>query len=725
MAEPAASARADGSDNTEYRIGRAPDLQTVTPGAHVRYRCDWAAPGAPPTVAGQDYWGPRDGVRWYSYGDRAPKRFWQQQVRTGPASPAWDCVWDQDPGRYTVIAEIRSRLAPDRPPTYCYLPQQVGDAGALLRNGLDALIKDGAGPSPGDAESEIGRYRRLLGDIAKRLPPSDPAGRRAHERTVGAWTELAGRLRALLAPTDDRRRIPVRGLHLETATQARRPLLLFLSELGDVQRARGRAGVVVKKRWVLVDWTDASDPRFRGDYEGEGDSPKEAIESAFSSWDWGNRYPEGQVTFDVPAGLRQIVGGPASRQMDTDGKTVTDLMIGAFEWIAIGGMLVAGFCFVFVSIPALISASMATSVLASTAGAVFSVGQRWRAGIFDWRADAIDGLTVAGNIVGAGAWARGARVRTLGDAGKTLDYVFIGARVAADAAQGVLVAASRIDELDRLMKAPDLAPEERARKILALFAELVAVGLMTAVSFRASAKEADSLDKRPRHFADDPRSNTPGDRLDALTNPREVVDTTQPPVAEGHTNEGGHKTTLNTGVAPAPAGRLGPKETEFAKFYPGGRQWRKREIGTSEIELIDRDGFRFHAVCKKGTLDITIATVFDPVANPPLIPYFPQFASKEKSKVMKAESLYPKMYKHFEQVGNPVTTLDSSWAWTNYADAKVKFDELLAAGASEKEAAVAAVKSARSYRYHLAQGFTKVVSASHRPGLFKFVMVKE
>jgi hypothetical protein len=53
-------------DNTEYKIRRAPDLQAVTAGAQVRYVCEWIAPGPRPTVAGGDYWGPRDGIRWYS-----------------------------------------------------------------------------------------------------------------------------------------------------------------------------------------------------------------------------------------------------------------------------------------------------------------------------------------------------------------------------------------------------------------------------------------------------------------------------------------------------------------------------------------------------------------------------------------------------------------------------------------------------------------------------------
>lgn len=718
-------------DNTEYKIRRAPDLQVVTPGAQVRYACEWIAPGALPTVASENYWGPRDGIRWFSYSDAPPKGFFQKQIKVGPLAAAWDRAWDEDPGHYTVVAEIRSRLSdPGSGPTYCYRSQQVGAVGAMLNDWLQKLVGKGNGPSPDDAEREIRRYRALLADIAKKFPPANPAAAQRHKETVDRWDELAGRLRGLLGPTDGKKRISVRGIHLETATQAQRPLLLFLADLGDVQVPRGKAGMATRKRWCLVDWTDASDPRFRGAYQGEGDTTKEAIESCLSSWDWDNRYPEGHLTFEVPPELRATLGGPARRQLDTNGKNLTDEVIIAFQWIAIGGLLIAGFCFIFVAIPALTSAAMASSMLASTAGAVFSVGQRWRDGIFDWKADAIDGLTVVGNLVGAGVWARGARVRLLGSAGKKLDFVFLGARVGTDAAQGILIIEARLDDLERLMTDPTYPPEERARKMLALFAELTAVGLMTAMSFRASAKEAEHLNAKPRHLKDDVRANVPEDRLNDLTKPDELIDTTAPSIAEGNTKEIQHKTVVNTGISPAVRSkRIGATKTEFAKLYSeDGHPWRRHLINKNEIHLVDKDGFIFHAVCLRGSLELTIATVFDPSATPELSVFFPGVIARKVSTVLMAKELYPRMYEYFEHVGNPVKKLDGAWAWTNYRDAKIKYDELLAQGMTESEAARVAVTYARSYvKYDLDRGFTRVISATHVPEhrLFKFVIERE
>ena len=176
----------------------------------------------------------------------------------------------------------------------------------MLSDWLNKLLKNGDGPAPDEAEREIARYRTLLNDIAKKLPGSDAA---KHQKVVDNWTDLANRLRGLLAPSDGKRRFAVRGIHLENATQQQRPLLLFLTELGTVQRPVGRGGMVTKKQWSLVDWTDPSHARFRGHYEGEGTTVLEAVNACFGSWDWGNSYPAGHVQFEVPVELR-----PAGRR---------------------------------------------------------------------------------------------------------------------------------------------------------------------------------------------------------------------------------------------------------------------------------------------------------------------------------------------------------------------------------------------------------------------------
>ena len=722
MADPDAPT-GDG-DNTEYRIRRRPDLQMVTAGARIHYACEWIGPSAQPTAASENNWGPRDGIRWYTYSNQPPTGWFEKRVKPGPLTAFWDRTWTEDPGQYTVIAEIRSRLDdPGTAPTYRFRSQLIGQTGAVMKDWLDKLLKTGDAPSPDDAEKEIGRYRSMLNDIAKRFPPPDP---KKHQAVVDKWTDLAGRLRGLLSPSDTKRRVPVRGLHLEFETQARRPLMMFLAEMGEVTRAQGRGGLAKKKHWALVDWTDPSDPRFRGIYDGEGADDGAAIEACFSTWDWDNRYPEGNVSFEIPPELRGIVVGPVRRQMDTNGKNFTDQLIIIFEWIAIGAMLVAGFCFIFVAIPALTSAAVATSMLASTAGAVFSISQRWRDGIFDWQADAIDGLSIVGNLVGAGAWARGARVKLLGQGAKKLDFVFLGARVATDAAQGVLIAASRIDELDRLIKDPNFPPEERARKILAVLAELTALGMMTAISFRASAKEADNLTAKPKHLGNDPRANIADDRLKELTDPQETIDATKPPIAEGHTRDVEQKTTVNPSIKPAPK-VLGPEETAFAKAYPkDASKYKVRELTKYKIQLFDHDDFGIMAEVDPATHDLTIVieTTKGSKAQRNFV----------GSKYLWAKDLYPKMYEHFAQQGVEVKSVSGSFMWDNVRETSIPlYDKLMGeamaanpnlAGAELKaaqgKAAIEAVKVAKTFHYHAEAGISRVSYAKKDGQAFDF-----
>jgi len=708
----------DGEESTEYAIRRIPDLQTVSKGAKLRYVCEWQKAGKPPEVAGGTYWGSRDGIRWYLY---SAKSDWLgRHVKQGPIQNDWTITWDDDPGQYVVIARI---LQVGSPPgtvgTLCHRPQTVGDAGAILSAPLDALINKGQGPSPDDAQREIDRFRKLLGEVAQKTAPPDPA---KHKETVDRWDEISGRLRGLLAPSAGKRRFRMRAVHLDTVTQQQHVLMLFLTEIGTgtVHGRFGGPGGGQRVGWSLVDWTDPGNPRFRGTYEGEGTNVLEAVNACFTSWDLDNRYPAGHVSYEIPPELYPMVGGNKRRQMDTSGKTIADHVIEVLGWIAIGGLFVAGFCFIFVAVPMMTEAAVAASMLASTGAATLSIGQRWRDGIFDWKADAIDGITIASNIIGAGAWVRGATVKALTSSGKTVDYVFIGARVGTDAAQGILVAATSIDEIDAISKDPSLSPEERSRRLLALLAQLGATGLLTALSLRAAAKDADALKQKPDFLSGDPRATVPDETLAHLVDPHSPpIDTTKPPVAEGHTTKPppenekkNHKTKARTPIRPAP---VQPNETAFARAYPSdGHPWIDHTITGTRISLIDKDNFQF--ICQLepgGVLHVEIiVTVIDPkTTSQHLLQQMPPTTVVKKSDVLKAKELYPLAYKHFEQLGTPVQRVRGEFAWDNYDATKKKYDELVKAGGDPVESAKEAVRSSKSYEHHARQHLSKVTEA--------------
>lgn len=646
--------------STDYRIRRAPDLLTVTPGAQVRYSCQYRH-GQPPTAIGgvSNY---RDGVRWYKFRARAlleetrsgdPN--WAVPIEKGPTGEFhWDCTWKEAPGRYVIASEISD----GRESRFCFLPQYVEAAGLVVGGSLESLLKQGVGPSAAEAEVQVARQIATLEAIAKRFPITNPADRERHDETMAKWRKTKDRLRGLLAATDGKSRIAIPAMHLETTTQARRPLLLFLCHVDDNVVGRSQRK---RPRWVLVDWTDATDTRFHGTYEGDGDTHDEAIANALRAWDWDNRYPAGLVTYELPA---RDFGEAHRREMRTDGKTLGDEIKGVFEWIAVGGLVVAGVFLLFTPVPALAAGALGTSLLSSTAAAGISIGQRWRTGIFDWRQDAFDGLTIVSNLfAGASAWRVGARVLLKGKSGETVTRVLIGAQIGTDLVQGVLVAEESLREWTELTEKAELLPEERSRRLLALVRNLATTGLLTYVSLRASVREVENLTKKPDHVPNEGQARASGEKLAELTDPKAAtVDTTKAPAAEGHTKQEVHKTTVE-GVTPGHPQEVDASETTFAREYPEDpSKWKERYLSTTEFRFEDHKGFTFSATCDQGTLTISAYPV-----NP---------KTRERSEHIKARKFYPLMYKHFEEVGNPVHTLEGQWADDNFKAAKEKYDEL-------------------------------------------------
>src|SRR3954467_6889532 len=92
-----------------WAIHRVPDATTVTPGAKVRYSCDWVGGGARPPGTHGDL----DSIRWHVFKPGAPDG---RSVRNGPVAQTWDIEWPNAPGDYLVLAEIRGTVGPKRGP---------------------------------------------------------------------------------------------------------------------------------------------------------------------------------------------------------------------------------------------------------------------------------------------------------------------------------------------------------------------------------------------------------------------------------------------------------------------------------------------------------------------------------------------------------------------------------------------------------------------------------
>ena len=501
-----------------YRIERYPNLVSVTPDAVVRYEC--RGPKTLGMYADGTYY--EEVVRWWVYRDRAAEgKDWKfvhgMKAKEGDSPYGWlrTYTWNQDPGDYLVIAEIRKRGG-SGDPEVVILRQHVMSKEEVKGELARLITKTRGAPlaNPDEADHLIGEELMVLDAIATHGPAMSPAQREEHKKAVDRWTGCRKKLGERLASTNGRRRIPIVAVHIDFATQQKRQLNFFLADLTpdrpSNQPAPGSSGAHgasgssgdAKRVWRLVDWTNPENRAESSEVDGEGRTDKEAILDAFGDWDWWrSRYPPGRISFEVPA---RACGEIVKLEYETDGATTWDKVVGALSVTAVvAGLVVVGVATLGAAIPAEIAAATATTALivstASGVGAeIISISVRRAEGIHDTKADAISALGIVASLFQL-RWVKGAQV-TL--AGKPGTYRFLGhvAEGSTNLAQGVLILddqfATVARELDRMRNDPNLLPEERARQISALFARLAATSALTYMSLRADAAQLADLAKK-------------------------------------------------------------------------------------------------------------------------------------------------------------------------------------------------------------------------------------
>jgi hypothetical protein len=484
-----------------YRIERRPNLASVTPDAVVQYEC--CGPKTLGMYADGTYY--EEVVRWYVCRDRRAeskdvKFIYGMHAKEGDSPYGWvrTYEWNQDPGDYLVIAEIRKRGGTGEPEV-AILAQHVMSK-EEVKGELAHLItktRKGQPTNPDEADGLIGEELLALDAIASNGPAMSPAQREEHKKSVERWTTYRKKLAERLVSTNGRRRIPIVAVHIDFVTQQRRQLNFFLVELTD-----DKGGANTKHVWRLVDWTAPENRAESSESDGEGKSDKEAILDSFGDWNWWrSRYPKGSISFEVPA---RACGEVLSPEYETDGATTWDKIVGALSVTAmVAGMVVIGVATLGAAIPAEVAAATATTALivstASGVGAeVISISVRHAEGIHDTKADAISVLGIVASVFQL-RWIKGAQVTMAGKAGtfRFLGHVTEGS---VNLAQGVLILDDQFDaverELERLRKDPNILPEERARQMSALFVRLAATGALTYISLRADASQIADLAKK-------------------------------------------------------------------------------------------------------------------------------------------------------------------------------------------------------------------------------------
>ncbi|MCA9288587.1 MAG: hypothetical protein KDA05_08380 [Phycisphaerales bacterium] len=506
--------------DSPYGIIVSPRLRTVTDGAVIRFSITGGTLFMDSQGAHRTY----SSIRWFYFHDRDKTWLGTDRIRRPVDSFKSEVSVDFSGlllGEWTVGAQVRDI---DKKEFFPSVKIWVEQASTILASELAAAQKEGL-PDLHATMVMTARYKKALQLVAAKNPPS--AKQKAqHDATIAHLDKSAQKLADLHAETPGWAAYKLNAVHIEKTTQTKSRLRVLLA------RKPGSACT-----WKLIDWTNPLDRTKTGIYERTANTDYEAIDSLLAAWDSGNRYPDGHLKAVKPDQFFR----PEHRdwQVATNGSSFWDSVASFFEWIAMGAAVVAGVVTLIAPVPGsrVVSAMIWVSIFSSSTAAVINIAQRKDEGFSNWREDALDGLTIIGNIfAGAGMWARGATVIAKDTSGKIVRYSLIG-QVGTDGVQGVLLAEQHVKQYDAIMRNPDLSPKERTDKLLELFRSAAIAGTMTAISMKGTAEDLSNLRKPGL------KGETPASRLEKLKDPGAEVDMTGTPKATGDsTKKGGHTT---------------------------------------------------------------------------------------------------------------------------------------------------------------------------------------
>jgi hypothetical protein len=368
------------------------------------------------------------------------------------------------------------------PPAFYEFPQTVVPEGQLAQ---DALQQAPDAVDPGRQLEVLETFLRVLREAGKQpgSAPLDPGTAQAYEKHIAA-------LRKRLAGTEGAERIPIRAVHVDREQARVSPLRAF------VVRTRASAGepgqLAARETWRLVDITNPESRRLSGEYEGTGKDAREAILAALAAWDTKNRYAPGRIQLEVGA---EAAGVTIAHTFQTDGMSFWD-SIGEF-FAAVGfwtgmGALAAGVVTAVVPVPGMrvVSALIWTSILASTAATTINLAQRHAEDMSTAHEDAMDMLTIAGNIL-TGAWLSRARVLLNGQGGTKIGTGLLIGQLGTDGAQGIVLGIEYLDQYDRVMAIED--PKQRTDALMELLRSAALAGGMLFLSVQGAKKDLGHL----------------------------------------------------------------------------------------------------------------------------------------------------------------------------------------------------------------------------------------
>lgn len=548
-------------ESSYYRIVGTPHRQTVAPGAKLRFRLEKTGAASGRTQDVPYIWAIRNAEAI------GPD---DEPVKIGPSqSWIWETSLDRV-GKYVVVCTVAMVNDKDDLVSYEY-PQWVDPAVAILSREMVQASSQKV-PTFEQTALTLARYVGVLRNIETQEPIQDPTKKREYDKKLEHYVKLGTKMLEFKREFSPGYELPstvgVDALHYAEGSAEVSRLSVGI---GYEYRERPGFGGGRWYRVVIADWTNPMDhigSLFIETWHGPLDDSKtggpgldldyiemergKAYDAAIAQWKDDNRYYTGTLSYTIYLGKYQ---GTIQGSFETTGKKAWDSVSQWLEWIATGAAIIAGVVLLVAPVPGsqIVAAMIWTTILSSTAAAAINIGQRHAEGFGSWSNDAFDILTIVGNLFVVGAmWGKGATLVARGAGGAITKSALIG-DIGTNYVQGVLMAQEYVSEYDEIMGAAGLDPDERARKLMALFARAALGAGLLYVNVKASASDLASLSATPKHLPSIGEARPPREKLAELRDPSKEVEIGGPPKVEGHTDQGSQKTTVHEGQVRDPS----------------------------------------------------------------------------------------------------------------------------------------------------------------------------
>ena len=464
--------------NLKFKIVSYPDFKCIAPKAMVSYHAEPVDPVDGTIPEGTSF-------KWICFNDPTTLRKHGSHIFKGPKTQHWKVARWGVAGRHTIALFVSH---PDGTQDIYERKQWVDSASNILGREFDPKSNDGL-PGPFQVLRHREMAHKVLLDIAKVMPPPEEK-REAHEKQVEDNESYIGHLKTNLEGLEAKESLAVDAMHMDRRGSGRTRLMLYLVNTTEDDG---------EPSWTLLDWTNPMYKYTTGVYEGSGDTHEQAMEAVLKKWGDQNRYPDGIIKYEFKV---PNYGVSLSGEFDSDGKSFWDEVSSWFDYVALGGAVLAGVATLVLPVPGsrVVSAAIWASIFTSTTAATINISQRHSEGFGNWKDDTFDGLSIVGNLfAGAGlAWKAGASVSSA-SLGATRT-VLIG-QVSTDGLQGILLGEECFKDYQSIMADETLAPDERLQKLMEMLRSAGIAAALTYVSMKGTKADIKNLKANKTRFS--------------------------------------------------------------------------------------------------------------------------------------------------------------------------------------------------------------------------------